>query len=53
MLTKITDFVKRNQAEIVLVLAVILVSLLSFSLGYFSAKNDAKTEIKIEKNSPG
>ncbi|MFA5087212.1 MAG: hypothetical protein WC470_02850 [Candidatus Paceibacterota bacterium] len=50
MLTKITDFVKRNQAEIALVLAVILVSLLSFSLGYWSAKNDTKPEIKIEKN---
>lgn len=50
MLTKLTDFVKTNQAEIALVLAVILISLMAFSLGYWSAKNDLKQEITIEKN---
>jgi hypothetical protein len=50
MVTKITKFVKRNQAEIALVLATILIALLSFSCGYISAKNDAKQEIKIEKS---
>jgi hypothetical protein len=51
MVTKITKFVKNNQTEIALVLAVVLISLLSFSLGYISAKNETKQEIKIEKNS--
>lgn len=50
MLAKIGRFVKANQTEIVLALAVILISLLSFSLGYLSAKNDNKQEIRIEKN---
>lgn len=49
MLTKITNFVKKNQSEIVLVLAVILISLLAFVWGYLSAQNDLKQEIKIEK----
>jgi hypothetical protein len=51
MLTKITRFVKAKQDEIVLIIAVVLISLLSFSLGYISAVNDAKKPIKIEKAS--
>jgi hypothetical protein len=47
MLAKIGDFVKANEAEIVLVIAVILVSLLSFSLGYITAKKEEKQPIKI------
>jgi predicted RND superfamily exporter protein len=50
MLAKIARFVKANQAEIILVLAVILISLLSFSLGYLSFENDNKKEIRIEQN---
>jgi hypothetical protein len=48
MLTKITKFVKKNQIEIALILAAILISLLSFSLGYITAKDELKPEIKIE-----
>lgn len=47
MLAKIGDFVKANEAQIILVIAVILVSLLSFSLGYITAKNEEGQPIKI------
>lgn len=53
MLTKITKFVKKNQTEIALILAAILISLLSFSLGYITAKDDLKPEVIIEQNSSG
>lgn len=47
MLAKIGSFVKANESEIVLVVAVILVSLLSFSLGYITAKKEEGQSIKI------
>ncbi|HOS87996.1 MAG TPA: hypothetical protein PL093_00615 [Candidatus Pacearchaeota archaeon] len=50
MLTKITNFVKKNQADIILALAVILIALLSFGWGYLSARADFKPNIIIEKN---
>ncbi|MFA6252199.1 MAG: hypothetical protein WCX74_02255 [Candidatus Paceibacterota bacterium] len=53
MLAKIGDFVKANEPQIILVIAVILVSLLSFSLGYIMAKEDAGQAIKIiDQNKP-
>lgn len=47
MLAKIGRFVKGNEAEIVLVVAVALVSVLSFSVGYIAAKKEAKQPIEI------
>ncbi|OQB07946.1 MAG: hypothetical protein BWY21_01496 [Parcubacteria group bacterium ADurb.Bin216] len=51
MLAKIGGFVKVNEAEIVLVVAVILVSMLSFSIGYISAMKDMEQPIQIMKQS--
>lgn len=47
MLTKILDFVKENQDKIVLVICIILISLLSFFLGFIFAKMQEKTPLKI------
>ena len=38
MLTKLINFVKIHQADIILVVGVILISLLSFAMGYITAK---------------
>ena len=38
MLSKFLQFVKKYQAEIILFLGVFLISLLSFAMGYISAK---------------
>ena len=48
ILTKIKDFVKTHKADIILVVGVILVSLLSFALGYITAKQQDKEPLKIE-----
>ena len=48
MLQKIIQFVKENLADIILVIGVILISLLSFSMGYIVAKQQEKEPIKIE-----
>ena len=48
MLTKIANFVKNNQADIILVIGVVLISLLSFAAGYITAKNQEKQPLKIE-----
>ncbi|MDD4409811.1 MAG: hypothetical protein PHW52_04135 [Candidatus Pacebacteria bacterium] len=47
MLAKIGRFVKANESEIALVVAVALVSLLSFSIGYITAKKEMKQPIEI------
>lgn len=49
MLSKFWDFVKKNQADIILVVGVVLVCLLSFAAGYLAAKNQDKTDIRIEE----
>ncbi len=49
MLSEIKQFVKTYQADIILVIGVILVSLLSFAMGYIVAKNQAKEPLKIEE----
>lgn len=49
MLAKFIDFVKKYQADIILVVGVILISLLSFSLGYIIAKQE-KEPIRFETN---
>ena len=38
MLAKLINFVKKHQADIILVAGVILISLLSFAMGYIVAK---------------
>jgi hypothetical protein len=49
MLAKIGRFVKANEAEIVLFVAVALVSLLSFSVGYITAREEIRQPIEIMK----
>lgn len=48
MLTKIKEFIKKYHADIILVICVILISLLSFAIGYIIAKKQEKEPIKIE-----
>lgn len=47
MLSKLFQFVKANQSDIVLAVAVILISVISFNLGKVSALNSQKAQIKI------
>ena len=49
MLSKIKRFVKIYQIDIILVIGVILISLLSFAMGYITAKQDEKTPLIIEE----
>jgi len=49
-LSKIIDFLKKHQADIILLIGVILISLLSFATGYIVAKYQEKEPIKIERN---
>ena len=53
MLTKITQFVKSYQADIILVIGVILISLLSFAAGFITAKQQEKQPLRIEKSISG
>ncbi len=48
MLAKIKDFVKTYQADIILVIGVVLISLFSFAMGYIVAKQGEKEPLKIE-----
>jgi len=48
MLAKIKQFVKIHQSDIILLIGVILISLLSFAMGYIVAKEKEKEPIKIE-----
>ena len=48
MLSKIREFVKKYQADLILLIGVILISLFSFFLGYIVAKIEEKEPIKIE-----
>ena len=49
MLAKLIQFVKNYQEDIILVIGVILISLLSFAVGYIVAKQQEKEPIRIEK----
>ncbi len=51
-LSKIIQFVKDHQADIILVIGVILISLLSFAAGYIVAKEQGKESIRIEMKNP-
>jgi len=48
MLAKIIQFVKSHQNDIILLIGVVLISLLSFAMGYIVAKQQDKEPIKIE-----
>lgn len=52
-LTKIKEFVKAYQADIILVIGVILISLLSFAIGYITAKEQGKEPIRFEEGVGG
>ena len=48
MLAKVREFIKRYQADIILAAGVILISLVSFALGYIADKTYGKEPIRIE-----
>ena len=48
LLSKISNGVKDNQGDIILVVGVILISLLSFAVGFIVAKQQEKEPIIIE-----
>jgi len=48
MLAKIREFIKKNQEDIILVIGVILISLLSFALGFIIAKQQKKEPLRIK-----
>jgi hypothetical protein len=49
ILAKIKEFVKEHEISIILAIGVMLVSLLSFAIGYLVAKEQLKEPIKIER----
>lgn len=50
ILARIAQFVKIHESDIILGVAVILISLLSFATGYLVAKERLKEPISIEEN---
>ena len=48
MISKIKDFVNKYRADIILIIGVILISLLSFAVGYVVAKQKEKELINFE-----
>jgi hypothetical protein len=51
MLTKIAGFVKEFEREIVLIIAIILISILAFFLGYIYSRIQDKEPLRIEQGS--
>lgn len=49
MIAKIIELVKRYEADIILAVGVLLISLLSFAIGYMTAKEQFKEPIRIEQ----
>ncbi len=49
MLSKITEFVKTYQSDIILAIGVVLISLFSFAVGYLTAREQFKAPIQIEQ----
>jgi hypothetical protein len=47
--SNIKEFVKAHETSIILAVAVLLVSLLSFATGYLVAKEQLKEPIRVEK----
>lgn len=48
MLAKIKNFVKAHLDDIILLIGVVLISLLSFAMGYIVAKQQEKEPIRFE-----
>lgn len=48
MLSKFIHFVKERQTDIILLIGVILISLLSFAMGYITAKQQEKKPIQFD-----
>ncbi len=49
MITKIIQFVKANREDVLLFIAVMLVSMFSFSLGFIIAKMEEKEPLQFEQ----
>jgi len=49
MVSNFKEFVKAYETTIILVVAVMLISLLSFAVGYLVAKEQLKPPLSIEK----
>lgn len=49
ILARIKEFVKEHETDIILATGVVLVSLLSFAIGYLTAKEQLKEPIQIEQ----
>ncbi len=47
MLTKIFNFVKKHQSDIILVIGVILIALIAYAFGFLTAFEECKPEIQI------
>jgi len=50
MLSKIKNFVKKYQPEIILAVGVVLISLLSFAAGYIVSRTYDKPPLEFEIN---
>lgn len=51
MLAKITLFVKKRKNDIMLTIVIILISLLSFSIGYITSMTQNKKDLEIRSES--
>jgi hypothetical protein len=49
MIAKIKDFVKAHFNDIIIFVIVALLIMLSFAIGYITAKSESKEPIKIEQ----
>lgn len=49
IVSRIIEFVKTYQKDIVLVIGVILISLISFATGYLVAKDQLKGPVQVEE----
>lgn len=49
IVSKIKEFVKTHEASIVLGIGVVLVSLISFAVGYLAAREQLKEPMRIEQ----
>ncbi|HZX50074.1 MAG TPA: hypothetical protein VFE94_02880 [Candidatus Paceibacterota bacterium] len=49
ILARITEFVKDHEIQIILGVGVVLISLLSFAIGYLTAKEQLKEPLRMEQ----
>ena len=49
MLNRLREFIAAHQHDIILVAGVVLISLLSFAMGYIAARQQEKEPIRIEE----